>query len=100
VNIVVYGKSGCEKCSAAKRKLELMETPFRLEDFERLAQLHDGWRDDNSAAVLAEYHMQMTLPIISIDGELLDYPKAMKLVKDRQRKKRVVSSVTEETLVS
>ena len=78
MDVVVYGKPGCELCSAAKDKLERMEVPFNSVNLEAHG---DDWRVSGVIEAYSYYMLWDTLPVISIDGEFMKYPDAMRLLK-------------------
>ncbi|KKN28034.1 hypothetical protein LCGC14_0858460 [marine sediment metagenome] len=81
----VYGKPDCKICKAAKKKLQLLGVDYQSLDFDATVSLHDSWRADNSAAVLAAYRLHNErLPIIFIDDRPYDYPGAMRELKTRR----------------
>lgn len=81
MTIQVYSKPGCGKCTAAKNKLEMMGLMFTEHNLEYHVTVHEGWRQDGSADVMAAHTMLDTLPIIRVNGEFHDYPSAMKKLK-------------------
>jgi len=89
VEITVYSKEGCGKCEAAKDKLEKMGFEYDVKDLEQAIEVHDGWREDDTYAVMVAHIMMDTLPIISIKYEGMepqyhDYSSAMKELKGRK----------------
>jgi hypothetical protein len=89
MNVSVYGKEGCGKCAAAKDKLSLMGVPYETYDISRFTTLHDGWREDGSVGVLTASALWDTLPLFCVNGEFMDYPAAMKLLKARKEGKQI-----------
>ncbi len=81
MTIQVYSKRGCGKCDAAKSKLKLMGLPFTEHDLEYHINLHEGWRQDGSADIMAAHTMLDTLPIFRVNDEFHDYPSAMRKIK-------------------
>ena len=82
MEIIVYGKKECGKCEAAKDKLQRMDFDYEVKELGHFVNLHEGWRSDGSARILAEStFLDGTLPLLSIDGRFCDYPTAMKLLK-------------------
>lgn len=82
MTIHVYSKPGCGKCDAAKNKLKLMGLPYTEHNLEYYVNLHEGWRSDGSADVMAAHTMLDTLPIFRLNDEFHDYPSAMRKLKD------------------
>lgn len=82
MTIHVYSKPGCGKCTAAKNKLQLMGLAFTEHNLEQYITLHDGWRNDGSADVMAAHTMIDSLPIFRLNDEFHDYPTAMRMLKD------------------
>lgn len=82
MTIEVYSKPGCGKCDAAKSKLKMMGLSYTEHDLEYYVSLHDGWRTDGSADVMAAHTMLDTLPIFRLNDEFHDYPTAMRKLKD------------------
>ena len=85
MTIHVYSKPGCGKCDAAKNKLKLMGLRYTEHNLEYYVNLHDGWRTDGSADVMAAHTMLDTLPIFRLDEEFHDYPTAMRKLKDTRQ---------------
>jgi len=82
MNIIVYGKTGCARCEAAKDKLRRMGFDFDGRDLAKYTTHHDGWRDDGSVEAMAEYsRLNHPVPLILIDGRGYDYSGAMKKLK-------------------
>ena len=82
MTIHVYSKPGCGKCDAAKNKLKLMGLNYTEHNLEYYVNLHDGWRTDGSADVMAAHTMLDSLPIFRLNDEFHDYPTAMRKLKD------------------
>ena len=81
--VIVYGKDGCGICMAAAEKLAAMGVPFRKVDAGLRLEYHEGWKDDDSIEVSSAYGaMDGRLPILLVGGEYLDYPRAMRRVKE------------------
>lgn len=80
MEVVVYGKPGCKLCNAAKAKLNLLQISFSFVD---LMNITKRWRKNGSVEAMSWYMVWDTLPVIRVDGEYMDYPKAMRLVKER-----------------
>ena len=93
MGVNVYGRldGSCDLCEAAKDKLKRMGVPFQSFELAEAITLHDGWRDDETVAVMACYSHYDTYPIIVVDGVAVGYPQAMKLLK-RSRPKVVKKS--------
>jgi hypothetical protein len=89
MTINVYSKPGCGKCAAAKSKLEMMGLEYTERNLEYYVSLHDGWRQDGSADVMAAHTLMDTLPIFQLNGEFHDYPSAMRKLKDTRVAVRV-----------
>jgi len=81
VDIVVYGKPGCELCKAAQAKLDLMGLPYASVD---LFTPVEGWRESGVVGALSWHMIWETLPVLRVDFEYLTYPKAMRLLKKRR----------------
>jgi glutaredoxin len=81
--IKVYGKMGCGLCEAAKDKLKKMGVAYEALNLHDFTELHDGWRDDNSCEVLAAYMLIDKLPLLKINDQYMDYPSAMRQLKNR-----------------
>ncbi|MHC4914576.1 MAG: glutaredoxin domain-containing protein [Planctomycetota bacterium] len=81
--IKVYGKNGCGLCEAAKDKLQKMGVKYEALNLTDFTELHDGWRDDNSCEVLAAYMLIDKLPLVQINDRYMDYPSAMRQLKNR-----------------
>ncbi len=82
MTINVYSKPGCGKCAAAKSKLEMMGLHYTERNLEYYVSLHDGWRQDGSADVMAAHTLLDTLPILQLNDEFHDYPSAMRKLKN------------------
>jgi len=85
MDIKVYGKVGCGLCESAVDKLERMGFAYEKLTLSDYTEYHEGWREDNSVAVLAKYTEIQTMPIITIDGHPMKYSEAMKLLKGVQK---------------
>lgn len=81
--IKVYGKAGCGLCDAAKDKLKRMGLKYEALTLSDFTDLHDGWREDNSCEVLAAHMLIDKLPVLEINGQYMDYPSAMRQLKNR-----------------
>lgn len=86
MRIIIYGKTGCGKCEAAKAKMKKMGIEFESRLLEDAIAHHDGWREDGSVGVMAAHSMMDTMPLIEIEGIFFDYPGAMKALKGKQEK--------------
>ena len=55
MGVNVYGRldGSCDLCEAAKDKLKRMGVPFQSFELAEAITLHDGWRDDETVAVMA-----------------------------------------------
>jgi glutaredoxin len=73
----VYGKRGCGKCEAAKDKLDRFGIGYTFVDLDEPGD----WRDNGAVDAMAEHQLTDELPYISLGGELLTYPQAMKALK-------------------
>jgi len=83
MNIIVYGKPGCKKCDSAKEKLDKMGLPYEFKFLPALVVWHEGWREDESVALLAESTLRDgDMPIIWINGRFYSYSEAMKDIKE------------------
>ena len=81
--IKVYGKPDCGLCEAAKDKLKKMGLEYEALNLGDFTELHDGWREDKSCEVLAAYMLLDKLPVVEINGQYMDYPSAMRQLKNR-----------------
>lgn len=81
--IIIYGKDGCKKCEAAKDKLDRLGLEYTYKDLQTSLQPHPGWREDGTVELMQTYTILDTLPLIAINGAVMDYPMAMKVLKDR-----------------
>jgi len=81
--IIVYGKKGCGKCEAAKKKLNILGLVFESRDVEKYTTLHEAWRVDGSVDVMAAYSDIDDLPLIQIDDLFYTYSGAMRVLKAR-----------------
>lgn len=81
MQIQIFGKKNCNICEKAKEKLRLLGLDFKYSEIEKHTTYHDGWTEDGSVEVMAAYSMYQTLPIICIDGNYVDYPTAMRIIK-------------------
>ncbi len=84
MTINVYSKPGCGKCAAAKSKLDRMGLPYTERNLEYYVNLHEGWRNDGSADVMAAHTLLDSLPILQLNDEFHDYPSAMRKLKSAQ----------------
>lgn len=81
MEIVVFGKKGCQLCEAAKKKLALMDLPYDEHDLGWHTTPHDGWRQDFTVELMTAYTLYNTLPLIRINDQVYDYPSAMRAIK-------------------
>jgi glutaredoxin len=81
--IKVYGKPGCGLCEAAKDKFRMMGLAYESYNLSDYTEYHEGWRNDRSCEILAAYRLLEKMPVVEIDGEYLDYPSAMRRIKER-----------------
>ena len=85
MDVVVYSMPTCGICESAKEKLRIMKIPFRVADFDKSFDIHDGWRDDGAeelraAAALNNDHP----PIIRVDDKFYTYTAAMKILRGQK----------------
>lgn len=85
MTISVYSKDGCGKCVAAKDKLNKMGYDYKEYNLEDFTVYHEGWRNDVSVPLMAAYSDMDTLPIISINDDYMNYPSAMKRLKNKHK---------------
>lgn len=79
--VTIYSKTGCGKCEAAKKKMQSMNIPYTERNAMIYVEPHDGWREDGSVDVMAVYQVTNTLPVFRINDDFMDYPNAMKQLK-------------------
>jgi len=81
--IVLFGKKGCKLCDAAKEKLEMLGAPYRLVDLQECAKsiIPEDWREINLAGAQACYEITETLPWLNVNGKIVSYPEAMKILR-------------------
>lgn len=77
--IVLFGKKGCKLCDAAKEKLGIFGVDYRLVDLQEPAP--EDWREINMSGARACYELTETLPWLNIDGKIVSYPEAMKILR-------------------
>jgi len=83
LTIDIYAKEGCGLCGAAKSKFSMCGLEYNSHDMDKVIQPHEGWREDGSVEVLAAFAMHDgALPLIRIDGEYMNYPGAMRRLKN------------------
>jgi glutaredoxin len=87
MTVNLYGKKDCGLCESAKDKLKKLEVNFQVFELTKFTEHHEGWRDDESVEVLACYSDIATLPVIAVDGKAMNYPTAMKLLKEALKAK-------------
>ena len=75
--IMIYGKEGCGKCESAKEKMVRLGLDYGYAHIEE----HAGWRDDGTVEAMVHYTLEEDLPVISIDGDYMTYPVAMRALK-------------------
>jgi len=82
--VAVYGKPNCALCESCKKKLKIMGVPFAFRDLDNALSLHDNWREDRTAQLLALHTMvNVHVPMVVVNGHMpFDYPGAMKFFKD------------------
>lgn len=99
MRIIIYGKKHCGKCEAAKDKLNKMGFLYEVRDLEYFITLHEGWRTDGSVELLAaSSSLDGAIPILNVEGDLLDYPSAMKKLKDIKRSQPVIEELKAEAI--
>lgn len=81
MDITIISKEGCKKCNAAKKKMNDFNIKFIERDIYSIQALHDNWRNDDTAEIMAHYYMYDTLPVFKIDGRYMSYPDAIKELK-------------------
>lgn len=81
MTIQVFSKPGCGKCEAAKDKIKKMGYEYIEHDLQYHVELHDGWRTDGSAEIMAAHSHLDTLPLIQVENDFHDYPSAMRRLK-------------------
>jgi glutaredoxin len=81
--IKIYGKPGCGKCEAAKKKLELLGLEFEVKTLADFTKFHDGWQSDSSVEVLAAWSYFNDMPLLKIDGAFYSYAGAIKKLKGK-----------------
>jgi len=81
--VIVYGREDCGVCKAAVEKLRAMGVPHRKVGIGERLEYHEGWKTDDSIEVSSAYYaLDGHLPIVLVAGEYLDYPRAMRRVKE------------------
>lgn len=87
MNITVYGKTKevCGLCESAKEKLKKLGFSFDVKEVTDYTEWHEGWRTDESVDVRACYSDINTLPVVGINGKMMGYPEAMKVLKELKR---------------
>jgi glutaredoxin len=81
--IKVYGKPGCGLCEAAKEKFRMMGLTYESFNLADYTEYHEGWRNDRSCEIMAAYRLLEKMPVVEVDGEYLDYPSAIRRLKER-----------------
>ena len=81
-DVKVYGKRECILCDKAKEKLTLLKIPYSFHLIEDIMEGQEDWRNDGSIDVLAAYSEHNTLPILCVGDNYLNYPDAMKKIKE------------------
>ena len=85
MKIKIYSKDGCEKCEAAKDKLDKMGYEYEEHTLSYHVNPHYNWRINGSRELLAwaadKGDPSTQLPTIEINGEYYTYPEAMKELK-------------------
>lgn len=86
MTVVVYSKTDCTICEAAKDKLKRMELPFEVRDFDQIGLPVPDWRT-NGAVEASAYSAQNggKAPILLINGMPFNYPEAMSELKRLKR---------------
>lgn len=87
MTVDIYSKPNCGICKSAKQKLDLLKVAYVEHDVTYHTTLHPGWRDDGSTDVLAAYALYGSLPLIRVDGTVLDYTGAIKALRQPLRAK-------------
>jgi hypothetical protein len=82
---IIYSMPNCGKCDAAKDKLSrFFNIDYEERSYKEHVTYHDGWRNDGSLDVLAAkcFYGDKAVPLMSHDGEMYDYPKLVKTLKN------------------
>ena len=92
-SIRIYGKEGCERCTKAKEKMELLGLHYEYHELSEILDEKNGkWRERVAEAIAlkAETCMDNSMPIIWIkEHGYLRYGAALKIAKGlgKRRKK-------------
>ena len=80
--VTLYGKTGCQKCDAAKQKLSIMDIPYTFFDLANLRDCYER-RFDGSTDGMAEYERRdaSDLPLMLIDGKWFGYSDGIAYLK-------------------
>jgi len=80
---ILYSLPNCDKCDAAKQKLEIFEIPYEERSYKHHMTYHDGWREDGSLETVTArcFFGETAVPLIEHNGRLYDYPGFMKATK-------------------
>ena len=80
---IVYSLPNCDKCNAAKQKLDIFKIQYEERPYGHHVTYHDGWREDGSLGAVAArcFFGEHAVPLIEHDGKFFDYPGFMKEVK-------------------
>ena len=84
--IRIYGKAGCERCTAAKEKLDLLGLKYEYHDLsEIIDEKTNHWRTrvDEALDLRAEMCIDESVPIVWMKGKgYMRYAAAMKAAKE------------------
>jgi len=87
ISAIVFGRENCGICKSAAEKFDRMNIPYQKENIDKFTQIHDGWREDDSVAVMsAMCANNQHIPIIKLlfdDGTVkyTSYVEAMAMLK-------------------
>jgi len=86
MQITIYGKKGCGKCTAAKDKMRLMGVEYTSANLADFINPTEGWRDGPHREVLAwaadqNASLGDAMPAIQINDRVYDYSGGIKEIR-------------------
>jgi len=85
LNIILYGKPGCDICDCAKLKLERMKLDYMVVNCTDLPAVFAVCKQIGRGAQSALTLHEGEVPLIDINGKVYDYPGAMLALKRIKR---------------
>lgn len=77
MTVQLYSKQGCKMCVSFKEKLAKLGVDYQEHELAYHIAPHQGWREDGSADLMAAHTLYGTMPLVRVEGKVLDYPGAI-----------------------